>query len=140
VHRLRRVALVVAEPCGAACQFIHPRYEELEAQVHGRARDGARRDERFFGPYLEMLRARMRRAARRSAVDGITTRLGALLLERGLVDAVIATAATPTTGGRRARARHEAGRDARVPRDEDGLLARARPARRGGGARLPRIA
>jgi hypothetical protein len=27
--------------CGSACQFIHPRYAELERQVHGRERDAA---------------------------------------------------------------------------------------------------
>jgi coenzyme F420 hydrogenase subunit beta len=36
--------------CGRACQFIKPDYETLEAQVHGRARDPERADERFFGP------------------------------------------------------------------------------------------
>ena len=84
-----------AAQCGTACQFIHPRYDALEAQVHGRARDMARGDERFFGPYLEMHRARMTRPARGAQWTGITSRLGALLLERGLVDAVIATASDP---------------------------------------------
>ena len=28
-----------AHQCGKACQFIHPRYDVLERQVHGRPRD-----------------------------------------------------------------------------------------------------
>ena len=43
--------------CGRACQFIRPDYPTLETQVHGRARDPERGDERFFGPYLSMHRA-----------------------------------------------------------------------------------
>ncbi|MFC7693339.1 hypothetical protein ACFQY5_31080 [Paeniroseomonas aquatica] len=48
-----------AEPkaCGRACQFIRPDYPRLELQVHGRARDPARPDEVFFGPFRRMLRA-----------------------------------------------------------------------------------
>lgn len=84
-----------ASRCGAACQFIHPRYAELERQVHGRERDPARGEELYFGPYLEMRRARLRRPPAGVQWTGITTRLGELLLERGIVDAVIATAADP---------------------------------------------
>jgi len=47
------------ERCGRACQFINPRYGELEVQAHGRARDAARGDEALFGTYLEMRRARL---------------------------------------------------------------------------------
>ena len=84
-----------AARCGAACQFIHPRYEELERRVHGRARDAARGDERFFGPHLAMHRARLRRPAAGAQWTGLTTRLAERLMEEGLVDAVIATAADP---------------------------------------------
>jgi coenzyme F420 hydrogenase subunit beta len=78
--------------CGPACQFIHSRYGELEEQVHGRARDPERGDELHFGPYLEMRRVRRRHPAEGAQWGGITTRLGARLLETGRVDAVLATA------------------------------------------------
>jgi coenzyme F420 hydrogenase subunit beta len=81
--------------CGAACQFIHPRHEELERQVHGRARDASRGDEAFFGPYLEMWRARLAAPRAGAQWTGLTTRIAERLLERGLVDAVIATASAP---------------------------------------------
>lgn len=81
--------------CGRACQFIHPRYEELERQVHGRVRDAARGDELHFGPYQAMLRARLRTPAAGAQWSGIATRLGERLLATGAVDAVIATAADP---------------------------------------------
>jgi coenzyme F420 hydrogenase subunit beta len=84
-----------AHHCGSACQFIHPRYAELERQVHGRARDAERGDELHFGPYLEMHRARLRTPRAGAQWTGLTTRLAEALLERGLVDAVIATAADP---------------------------------------------
>lgn len=83
-----------AHKCGSACQFIHPRYDELEQQVHGRSRDADRGDELFFGPYIRMLRASLRTPLPGSQWTGITTRIAELLLERGLVDAVVATAST----------------------------------------------
>lgn len=83
--------------CGKACQFIHPRYEELETSVHGRARDPERGDERFFGPYRRMLRASLvpSRAGEGAQWTGITTRIGERLLETGAVDAVLAVAPDP---------------------------------------------
>ncbi len=78
--------------CGKACQFIHPRYDELEAQVHGRARDAMIPDELHFGVIRGMYRARMATPVAGAQWSGITTSLAAMLLERGLVDAVIATA------------------------------------------------
>jgi len=81
--------------CGRACQFIHPRYPELERRVHGRTRDAARGDELHFGPYLAMHRARLTRPLAGAQWTGITTRIAQRLLERGLVDAVIATASDP---------------------------------------------
>ena len=64
------------ERCGRACQFIHPRYAELELQAHGRARDAARGDEALFGTYLEMRRARLTTRRAGAQWSGITTRIG----------------------------------------------------------------
>ena len=81
--------------CGTACQFIHADYDALETQVHGRPRDASRGDELFFGPYRSMMRARMLQPAEGAQWTGITTTIAARLLERGLVDAVLATASDP---------------------------------------------
>lgn len=83
-----------AASCGKACQFIHPRYDQLERQVHGRARDLAT-DEAFFGPVRSMHRARMRAPLAGAQWTGITTRIAERMLESGLVDAVLATASDP---------------------------------------------
>lgn len=77
--------------CGKACQFIHPRYDELERVVHGRTRDASRLDEMYFGPFRAMHRARLATPLAGAQWSGITTALGAQLLSRGLVDVVIAT-------------------------------------------------
>ena len=84
-----------AKACGRACQFIKPDYPGLEAGVHGRARDPARGDELFFGPYQRMVRARLKAPLPGAQWTGIATRLAAVLLERGLVDAVCAMIADP---------------------------------------------
>lgn len=84
-----------AHRCGTACQFIHPRYDVLERQVHGRARDLTRGDEGFFGVHRAMYRARLDRPRPGAQWTGITTRLGERLLETGAVDAVLATASDP---------------------------------------------
>jgi coenzyme F420 hydrogenase subunit beta len=85
--------------CGSACQFIHPRYDELETQVHGRTRNASRvgGDEAFFGPYRRMLRASLvpSRADLGAQWTGITTRIGERLLETGAVDAVLTVAPDP---------------------------------------------
>lgn len=81
--------------CGRACQFIRPDYPALERQVHGRERDAQQGDERFFGPYLVMHRAAMKRPAEGAQWTGITTGLGERLLRQGLVDAVLAIAPDP---------------------------------------------
>ncbi len=74
--------------CGRACQFIQPDYPGLEAQVHGRvAHDEG--DEGFFGVSRAMCRARLTPPAQGAQWTGITTALGAALLEQGAVDAVI---------------------------------------------------
>lgn len=80
--------------CGQACQFIQPDYPALEVRIHGRARQQTS-DELFFGPYREILSARMDPPAEGAQWTGITTRLAEKLLEQGLVDAVIAMAADP---------------------------------------------
>ena len=89
-----------AEPqrCGQACQFIRPDYPALERQVQGRARgEGATagEDELFFGPYEDLLSARLRQPLAGAQWTGITTRIAERLLEQGRVDAVIAMAPHP---------------------------------------------
>ncbi|MEO1312279.1 MAG: Coenzyme F420 hydrogenase/dehydrogenase, beta subunit C-terminal domain [Pseudomonadota bacterium] len=81
--------------CGRACQFIRPDYPALEAQVHGRARDAARGDERFFGPYLAMHKARMTQPAPGAQWTGLTTGLAEQLLEARAIDAVICMGPDP---------------------------------------------
>jgi coenzyme F420 hydrogenase subunit beta len=81
--------------CGRACQFIKPDYPGLEAQVHGRARDPARVDEMFFGPFRRMLRAAMASPRPGAQWTGIATRIGERLLESGAVDAVLTMAPDP---------------------------------------------
>lgn len=87
--------------CGQACQFIQPDYPGLEQRVHGRTRQNdtpehsAQPDELFFGPYQKILSARMDPPVQGAQWTGITTRLAEVLLEQGLVDAVIAMAADP---------------------------------------------
>lgn len=73
--------------CGRACQFIAPDYPEMERQVQGRARGGG--DERFFGPFRAMYRARMAAPLAGAQWTGIATSLGADLLARGKVEAVL---------------------------------------------------
>ena len=87
--------------CGQACQFIQPDYPGLEQRVHGRVRQQgtsaqpAQPDELFFGPYQQILSARLNPPTQGAQWTGITTRLAEVLLEQGLVDAVIAMAADP---------------------------------------------
>ena len=81
--------------CGKACQFIQPDYPGLEAQVHGRVADPEQAEERFFGAYQQMLRARMTRPAKGAQWTGITSTLAAKLLETGAVQAVLTVAPDP---------------------------------------------
>jgi coenzyme F420 hydrogenase subunit beta len=82
--------------CGRACQFIKPDYPALEARTHGRVRSAeSDSDERFFGPFRRMLRARLQPARQGAQWTGITTRIAERLLETGAVDAVLAMAADP---------------------------------------------
>ncbi len=85
-----------AAQCGTACQFIRPRYPVLEARVHGRGRDGERGDERFFGVYRQMLRGSLVPSLAGAQWSGITSRIGARLLEVGAVDAVLTVAPDPS--------------------------------------------
>ena len=84
-----------AKRCGRACQFIRPDYAGLERRVHGRARDEARPDELFFGPFRRMLRASLRSPIAGAQWTGITTRIAERLLESGAVDAVLTMAPDP---------------------------------------------
>ena len=63
--------------------------------MHGRARDPARPDEIFFGPFRRMLRASLAAPRPGAQWTGITTRLAERLLETGAVDAVLTMAADP---------------------------------------------
>jgi coenzyme F420 hydrogenase subunit beta len=81
--------------CGRACQFIQPDYETTEARVHGRTADPDLGEEAFFGVSRAMIRARLTPAAEGAQWTGITTALAASLLERGVVDAVLAVRPHP---------------------------------------------
>jgi coenzyme F420 hydrogenase subunit beta len=81
--------------CGEACQFIKPKYPELETQVHGRARDFSRPDELHFGPFIKMLRAVLKNPSTGAQWTGITTRIGERLLETGAVDAILTMTEDP---------------------------------------------
>ena len=81
--------------CGEACQFIKPKYPELETQVHGRVRDVSRPDELHFGPFIKMLRAGLKNPSTGAQWTGITTRIGERLLETGAVDAILTMTEDP---------------------------------------------
>jgi len=81
--------------CGEVCQFIKPKYPELETQVHGRARDKSRPDELHFGPFIKMLRAGLKNPSTGAQWTGITTRIGERLLETGAVDAILTMTEDP---------------------------------------------
>jgi coenzyme F420 hydrogenase subunit beta len=81
--------------CGDACQFIKPKYPELETQVHGRPRDLNRPDELHFGPFIKMLRAGLKTPSTGAQWTGITTRIGERLLETGAVDAILTMTEDP---------------------------------------------
>lgn len=75
--------------CGSACQFIQPDYPRYEALAHGRERKLIESDEVFFGPYLSMARAQLKAPLEGAQWTGIITRIGELLLEKGIVEAVV---------------------------------------------------
>lgn len=78
-----------------SCVFVENRTADIERHIHGRARQTP--DEQLFGVYRQMLAARLRPANPQAQWSGLVTRLGALLLERGLADAVLTTRAVPGT-------------------------------------------
>ncbi len=82
--------------CAHACQFIQPDYESLEVRVHGRSRSTDGGDEKFFGPYTRMLRARLRQPRRNAQWTGITTRMAEVLLDNKMVDAVLTVTSHPS--------------------------------------------
>ena len=84
-----------AKACGRACQFIQPDYPAMEARVHGRARDAARPDETYFGPFVAMHRALLKQPIAGAQWSGIATRIAERLLETGAVDAVLTMAPDP---------------------------------------------
>lgn len=78
-----------------SCVFVQNRHEEFERRLHGRNRaDG---DELLFGIHRAIHVARMRQPNPEAQWSGIVTSLGALLLERGIVQGVIATGTVPGT-------------------------------------------
>ncbi|NJN15671.1 MAG: coenzyme F420 hydrogenase [Oscillochloris sp.] len=78
-----------------ACVFVENQSEAIEQRLHGRnRRDG---DELLFGIYRAVHVIRMRNINPDAQWSGIVTGLGALLLERGIVDGVITTMAVPGT-------------------------------------------
>ncbi|MFY9210035.1 MAG: Coenzyme F420 hydrogenase/dehydrogenase, beta subunit C-terminal domain [Aestuariivita sp.] len=81
--------------CGQVCQFIKPDYPAQEKRVHGRARDGAREDELFFGPYLDMHRAWAKQPSDGAQWSGLTTRIAEKLLASGTVQAVLTMVPDP---------------------------------------------
>jgi len=81
--------------CATACQFIQPNYPKFETLVHGRQRAINQSDEVFFGPYLEMHRARLKTPLKGAQWTGIITRICEVLLEQGFVEAVITMRSDP---------------------------------------------
>jgi len=81
--------------CATACQFIQPNYPKFETLVHSRQRAINQSDEVFFGPYLEMHRARLKTPLKGAQWTGIITRICEVLLEQGIVEAVITMRSDP---------------------------------------------
>jgi coenzyme F420 hydrogenase subunit beta len=78
-----------------SCVFVNNRSEELELKLHGRLRNDG--DELVFGIHRAIHVVRMAAPVAGAQWSGIITSLGALLLERGIVDGVITTQAVPGT-------------------------------------------
>ena len=79
----------------ASCVFVRNQHEAIELRLHGRNRSDG--DELLFGIHRAIHIARMDKINPDAQWSGIVSSLGALLLERGLVDGVIATRAAPGT-------------------------------------------
>ncbi|NJM05397.1 coenzyme F420 hydrogenase [Candidatus Gracilibacteria bacterium] len=78
-----------------SCVFVENKVEALELMLHGRTRHAG--DEMLFGIHRSVHAVRLRRINVAAQWSGIVTSLGAVLLERGLVDGVISTRAAPGT-------------------------------------------
>lgn len=78
-----------------ACVFVKNQTEQIERRLHGRNRSDG--DEMLFGVFRALHITRMARPVEGAQWSGMITSLGALLLERGLVDGVITTGAMPGT-------------------------------------------
>jgi coenzyme F420 hydrogenase subunit beta len=77
------------------CTFVRNQTRAIEQRLHGRPRQAG--DEGRFGIYRAMHAARMARPNPKAQWTGMVTALGARLLERGRVEAIITTAAAPGT-------------------------------------------
>jgi coenzyme F420-reducing hydrogenase beta subunit len=78
-----------------ACAFLNQRFEAMEAEVHGRARDLDNEDELYFGVHQRMLTARLRQPLAGAQWTGIVSTIGVRALESGLVDAVLCVGQSP---------------------------------------------
>lgn len=78
-----------------ACVFVRNSTEAMEQELFGRGRESE--DELRFGVFRSMWAARLRKPRQGAQWSGMVTRLGAMLLERGEVDAVITNASMPGT-------------------------------------------
>lgn len=78
-----------------SCMFVRNQTQAIEQRLHGRNRQP--NDELRFGIHRAQYAARMRRPNPAAQWSGMVTALGARLLEQGLVEAVITTAAAPGT-------------------------------------------
>ena len=77
------------------CVFVENKSEQIERKLHGRNRNDG--DELLFGISRSVHVIRMAKQNPEAQWSGIVTKLGALLLERGVVDGVITTATVPGT-------------------------------------------
>ncbi|MEM9796243.1 MAG: Coenzyme F420 hydrogenase/dehydrogenase, beta subunit C-terminal domain [Pseudomonadota bacterium] len=82
--------MALASRCGTACQFTVPDFPAREAAAHG-----APHTDPHFGPHLSMHRAALTPPALGAQWTGITTALGAALLEAGEVTAILTLAPAP---------------------------------------------
>lgn len=78
-----------------SCVFVRNQTASIEQRLHGRNRRAG--DELHFGIHRAQYAARMRRPHPKAQWTGMVTALGARLLERGRVDAVVTTGAAPGT-------------------------------------------
>lgn len=78
-----------------SCVFVQNQSEQIERQLHGRNRHAG--DELVLGIHRAIHVAKMSEPVAGAQWSGIVSSLGALLLERGIVDGVIATRAVPGT-------------------------------------------